>query len=389
MTTRRSRGDHGISFDTTKQRWIGSISLGYDGAGRRIRPKVSGRTKVEVRDKLRALEAEQLAGVRTGASYRVSDCIGDWLDSLDDGPTRDNYQYMSKHLAPLGGMLLRDLSARDVQNLLAKKSLDYSTSTVKLVRHVLKTSIRQAEVDDLVGRNVAALTKIPQGRPGRPSKSLSLAQATRLIESARQSWLWPYVALSLLAGIRTEEARALLWSEVDLDAGTVSVYRSTRVGGDTKTSKSRRTLALPAVAAQALAELGATPLAQVPSRHGQVFVYPPTGRPLTAAQVRRQFDAITKAAGLGTAWTPRELRHSFVSILSDSGMAIETIADLVGHSGTSVTEAAYRHLLRPVQQAGAQAMDRIFEVGTQLGLQRATSPTPQHMCLDVEWSYRP
>jgi site-specific recombinase XerC len=40
------------------------------------------------------------------------------------------------------------------------------------------------------------------------------------------------------------------------------------------------------------------------------------GTPLDAANVRRSFRCITKAAGLGTNWTPRELRHSFVSIMS-------------------------------------------------------------------------
>jgi integrase len=63
----------------------------------------------------------------------------------------------------------------------------------------------------------------------------------------------------------------------------------------------------------------------------------------------------------GIEWTPRELRHSFVSLLSDSGMPIEQIADLCGHAGTSVTESVYRHQLRPVLLTGAVAMDRIFD----------------------------
>lgn len=62
-------------------------------------------------------------------------------------------------------------------------------------------------------------------------------------------------------------------------------------------------------------------------------------------------------------WTPRELRHSFVSLLSDSGVRIEDIADLCGHSGTTVTEKVYRHQLRPVLLGGAVAMDRIFDPG--------------------------
>jgi integrase len=54
------------------------------------------------------------------------------------------------------------------------------------------------------------------------------------------------------------------------------------------------------------------------------------------------------------------LRHSFVSLLSDNGMSLEEIADLCGHSGTSITESVYRHQVRPVLFNGAVAMDRIF-----------------------------
>jgi integrase len=77
--------------------------------------------------------------------------------------------------------------------------------------------------------------------------------------------------------------------------------------------------------------------------------------------VRRSFRRTVKAAGLDPdQWTPRELRHSFVSILSDSGVSLEEIADLVGHAGTTVTEKVYRQRLRPVLLTGAIAMDRIF-----------------------------
>jgi hypothetical protein len=54
----------------------------------------------------------------------------------------------------------------------------------------------------------------------------------------------------------------------------------------------------------------------------------------------------TKAARLGESWTPRELRHSFVSILSAHDVRLEDISDLVGHSSTSVTETVYRHEIR-------------------------------------------
>ena len=67
------------------------------------------------------------------------------------------------------------------------------------------------------------------------------------------------------------------------------------------------------------------------------------GTPLDRWHVRKEFQKITKAARLGWAWTPRELRHSLVSILSAHDVRLEDISDLAGHSSTSVTETVYRH----------------------------------------------
>ena len=85
------------------------------------------------------------------------------------------------------------------------------------------------------------------------------------------------------------------------------------------------------------------------------------GTELDSQNVRRSFRRIVTVAGLDASqWTPREMRHSFVSLLSDSGMPLEHISRLVGHSGTAVTEAVYRQQLRPVLDEGATAMDDIF-----------------------------
>jgi integrase len=73
------------------------------------------------------------------------------------------------------------------------------------------------------------------------------------------------------------------------------------------------------------------------------------------------FRRVAASAKLPAAeWTPRERRHSFVSLLSDGGMPIEQISRLVGHSGTTVTELVYRKQIRPVVEDGATTMDRIF-----------------------------
>ena len=64
---------------------------------------------------------------------------------------------------------------------------------------------------------------------------------------------------------------------------------------------------------------------------------------MDAANVRRDLRrALALVPGLDPGdWTPRELRHSFVSLLSDAGVPLGEIAQLVGHSGTTVTELVY------------------------------------------------
>jgi integrase len=101
---------------------------------------------------------------------------------------------------------------------------------------------------------VVALCDVPTGKPGRPSKSLSLADAGKVLDAAASFRLNAYIVLSILIGARPEELRALRWREVDL-AGradvtppvppSISVLRSVRKHGDTKTKKSRRRLAMP------------------------------------------------------------------------------------------------------------------------------------------------
>lgn len=64
-------------------------------------------------------------------------------------------------------------------------------------------------------------------------------------------------------------------------------------------------------------------------------------------------------------WVPYELRHSFVSILSERGMPVEEISRLMGHKGTAVTELVYRHELRPVIESGASVMDSVFPLSVE------------------------
>ena len=183
-----------------------------------------------------------------------------------------------------------------------------------------------------------------------------------------------YIVLSLLAGLRTEEARAPRWQHVDLDGDPaasppvpphVAVWRSVRVHGETKTERARRTLGLPVAAVLALRAWSGSQAGERLAAGedwldtGLVFTTC-HGASLDAGNVRKMFKRVCTAAGIGDGWTPRELRTSFVSLLGHHGVSIEEIARLAGHASTRTAEIVYRRELRPVITTGAEIMDQLF-----------------------------
>ncbi|MFF3751269.1 tyrosine recombinase XerC [Streptomyces sp. NPDC002018] len=371
-------GEDSIYWDKSKNRFIGAVSRGYTSAGTRNRPKVSGKTKTEVRRKLKELKKNLDAGVKTPANYTVAQTVNDWLAKglkSREATSIKTYRILADtHIIPLlGKAKLGDLEADELDDWLEGRASVLATQSLRMVLSILRRSITHAQRRGKVARNVAELLEMPEGRPGRPSKSLSLEQAEAVLRALPGTWIHAYVVLSLLVGVRPEEARPLMWTHVHTGAadGTrphVDVWRSVRRRGDTKTRKSRRSLAMPLQAASVMQahkeRQQAACRAQGAEWTDERLVYPADdGGVRTSESVRWFLRVLLKEAGFEAPeeWTTRELRTSFVSLLSDHGIPIEVIARVVGHSGSGITERVYRKQLRPVISDGAEAMDEIFE----------------------------
>jgi integrase len=256
-TRRRGRGEGSIYKDEAKGRWYAAVSVGYGPDGKTWRRhKVSGRTRAEVAAKLRELQAEQDSGAQSTRGYTVQRAVDDWiaegLDGRSAGTVTLNRNVLKPVIAIIGDIELRKLTAHDVRRALTSLAKSHSSRTVVIAHNALTRALRHAEANRHVLHNAAALVDTPTGQQGRPSRALTAKQAAALLEAAEPARLEAYVILCLLTGIRTEEARALRWDHVDLEAETIAVWRSVRHGGDTKTAKSRRTLGLPHAAGEAL-----------------------------------------------------------------------------------------------------------------------------------------
>lgn len=383
-------GDGTIFWDKTKGCYVGKISLGSNPDGSRNRPKVEGRTKTIVRAKLKQLKDEHDAGIELGDKYTVEQAARDWLARGLRGRNPSTVTKLTnlteRHIiAKLGRAKLKKLTADDVDDFLDGLTQTYATSFISLILGTLRRIIRFAEARNKVGRNVAMLVDAPKGTKGRPSKSMTLDQAKAVLWASRGSWIHPYIALSVFTGVRTEEARPLRWEHTHLnpikgetcscgqehpETGKpyVEVWRSVRLSGDTKTMKSRRTIALPRfVVAILMAYRVKEEIEREEAGRGRermMFVFTTSNNTeYDPANVRRDLRAVVVKAGVPGVWTPREFRHTFVSLMSDQGASEELIADLVGHKRTSTTRTVYRHQLRPVVTKGAELLDDAFGDG--------------------------
>ena len=149
MSTRRRRGEDGISFehrgpcgDPQRHRhcpglWRGELTLGYTGDGKRQRRKVSGKTKVAVVDKLRDLRLQLDTGITPKAGYAhytLRQAAEDWLAHGLEGRSAKtvtkNQNVLEPILAVIGARKLRDLTAADVRQALAAMAAGYSTAAV-------------------------------------------------------------------------------------------------------------------------------------------------------------------------------------------------------------------------------------------------------------------
>src|SRR3954470_2158365 len=270
MASRRSRGDGGLYWSEARQRWIAELTTGYRPNGKRIVRKASGKTKTEAKDKLKELIRDVEEGAANASTrYTVEQAVNDWLVSYERGERDPNTvkavrSLVNNHIVPaIGARPLVKLEVDDVEDWLAEKAEVLVTSTLRNLRSILRRAINRAQVRKRVRYNVVLLCdELPAGKgAGRPSKALTLAQAEAVLAAAESSPMRAYIVVSLLTGARTEEMRPLTWDHVDLvgkpDATpaippNVKVWRSVRARGETKTRKSRRTLALPERAVNAL-----------------------------------------------------------------------------------------------------------------------------------------
>ena len=199
--------------------------------------------------------------------------------------------------------------------------------------------------------------------------------AGALLAATEQDRLGPLYAVALTAGLGQAELLGLRWTDVDLDAGLLTVRQTIQkvdgewVVGPPRSATSRRTIPLVASAAAALKRQRARQ-AEERLRAGEVWdaswglVFAALdGTSLDGGEATKALQRAQAKAGLPRT-TFHQLRHGAATLLLAQGVPLATIRDILGHSTITLTANTYAHVLPELRREAAAAMDRVFATGT-------------------------
>lgn len=381
---RRANGEGSI-YETADGRLRGAIAW-TDAHGKRQRRVVAGRTRAEVRRAIGKIRSELEQGVAPAPTGTVGEFLDSWLEASRQRIRASTWrQYESstrRYLAPaLGRLPLAKMTPTDVEQMTAGLiGSGRAPRTAALARAVLRRALADAVRDGRVHRNVAALARPPRV----PSRSLEAGrdylttpQLRKLLTAAKVHPLGPLVTLAAATGLRQGELLGLFWSDVDDEAGTLTVRRSLARswepsdGGlaqgwalaEPKTARSRRSINLPGAATAALKrQRGLQEAARDATagawqdRRGLVFT-DAIGLPLKGHDVNHAFHRILGAAGLPS--IPfHGLRHSAATAMLAAGVPLKVVSEALGHSTITVTADRYAGVVASQFRDAAEAMDR-------------------------------
>lgn len=376
---KRGNGEGTVTRNEARGRWEGRISVGYDANGKLIRRKVTGATRGEVVRRMNELRQNDEEGRSPArADLTVGRFLDEWLTDVLPGTvtagTEVNYRNVVKlYLRPrLGMKRVKNLQARDVTRMMREMEAEgLSGNTRRLARSVLRRSLRWAEAEGIVVRNVAAIADGVKVNAAE-GRTLTPAQARALLASLDGHRLEAAFTVALSLGLRRGELLGLAWEDVDLDAKPprLTVRRALkRLPGrlaldEPKTRQSRRTVHLPApvVAAlrshrarQAADRLAAGDLWEERPLGVDLVFRTPAGTAVDPSNFTHACYLATEQAGLGK-WSPHELRHSAASLLIAQGVPLKVVSEVLGHSSIRVTADVYGHLLDDAKSEAATAM---------------------------------
>lgn len=307
-----------------------------------------------------------------------------WLDEWTDSAikphkrlrTYETYRsVIHRHLKPaLGHFRLCDLRASHLQAYYQASKL--SMSTLQQHHAILFSSLKTAQKQDMVPRNVADLVmgkpRAKEGNEDAQHHCWNADEAKKFLDAAKAAGPQPaaFYILALDSGARKAELGGLQWNDVNFDKKTITISQQLvkvsqpPIFGPPKNGRPR-TVDLDEKTFEFLRRHRASQAAHrlllgtSYHDHGLVFARE-FGDPLTINNIgQREFKRIIREAAVRPIKF-HGLRHTCATLLLQAGTAAKVVQERLGHKRIEITLNVYTHVLPSMQQEAAAQLSKLL-----------------------------
>lgn len=398
--TRNANGRSSVYYSETDQSWHGYVTVGVKDNGKPDRRHVRGKNKTEVTQKVRKLEAERDAGNvrKAGETWTVDGWLTHWLTNVVAPPVLTENAWIAYdvavrvHLIPgLGAHKLHKLEAEHLEKLYRKMAAaGAKPGRVHQVHRTIRAALNEAKRREKITKNPATLAKPPKVDEDEV-EPCSVEEIMRLLEAAQENRNSARWAIALALGLRQGEALGLMWSDIDLDTGTLIVRRSRlrpkwqhgcstpcghKFGGHcpervplraetagTKSRAGKRGVGLPdelvtmLKAHQREQERERETAADMWRETGYVFTTP-RGEPLNPRTDYTEWKRLLERASVPERRL-HDARHTAATVLLLLGIPDRTVMGIMGWSSTAMA-ARYQHIIAAIRRDVATSVGRLL-----------------------------
>ena len=348
-------GDGSIYFVEKRNRYAGQIQLLIDGE--RIRKTVYGKTEREVRNKLKELQIQALAGNLHNDKKPKIPTIFQYAEKMMDEQLalneirQSSYDRKMETLKMLSDISYKQLDEVSEDDLIAffKTQLDYSQSCINKMYQLLGAVFIKAVNRKIIEDNPLREIKRPKSNKKTiPVRALTVEEQKRLLnvlknEDVRYSDI---MLLSMFTGMRIGECCALMVEDIDLNEKTITVSKTVARGkygrnvlNETKTSAGMRKLHLSDDIFEFLKSC-------IGNKDKGLLFLSSNQNLVTTNQVNYSYAAALKAYGIidNTVYGRvdlHSLRHTYATRCIESGMPAKVLQKLLGHTDINITLNTY------------------------------------------------
>lgn len=356
------------------------VSVGIDPAtGKPLRKSAYGKTRIEARDKLRAMIRaleDGLPLVRQDITVEtlMTEYLAETKPNLRPNSYKSYEQASRIHIVPkLGTIKITALDVRTIQ-LWQRGMLDQGTSaaTVKIVRSCLSRGLDMGMRYEWISRNVVELTPAPAPTAvTKKTPQLDNAMIKSFIDVFMGHRLESLVCVMIGCGLRPSEALGLTWESIDFDKARLTIHHQLATQGKEstvavpKTKSGYRSVPVPGFVLESLqrqkerqqqhkAEI--TGAGQEWGNDLDLVFTTDLGTALTYNAAKATFVLARDKAGLPQI-TLHKFRHLYASVLVSSGVNMKVVSTHMGHAQIGITLDRYSHLLPDVDHGVITALE--------------------------------